>query len=293
LMKDIDTAGVETYSNYRKGTSEYFVIEACEYKRSFLNVQPEILVITNIEADHLDYYKDLADIQNAFTELAHKVPATGAIICNPNHPHLVPVLEGVTAQIIDYTQVDDTVFDLKVPGKHNRENAQCAYAVAEFCGMKKEDILKGLALFAGTWRRFEYKKILANGALLYDDYAHHPTEIRATLQAMREKFPDKEIMVAFHPHLYSRTKQLLADFVDALALADDIVLAPIFAARETFDPSVSSMLLAETLSEKGASAVALENFEQIAGYIADYGNSDTVVVTMGAGDIYKVGDMLA
>ena len=158
---------------------------------------------------------------------------------------------------------------------------------------KKEDILKGLALFAGTWRRFEYKKILANGALLYDDYAHHPTEIRATLQAMREKFPDKEIMVAFHPHLYSRTKQLLADFVDALALADDIVLAPIFAARETFDPSVSSMLLAETLSEKGASAVALENFEQIAGYIADYGNSDTVVVTMGAGDIYKVGDMLA
>lgn len=279
-------------TNYVEGASDYFVLESCEYKRSFEHVRPFVLVITNIEEDHLDYYKNLADIQSAFRDVAKKVPENGAIVCDPKDPNLAPVIEGLHANIIDYTQVNMDDIELQVPGNHNVRNAECARAVADFLGIKKEDSKKGLEAFSGTWRRFEYKGELSNGAIVYDDYGHHPSEIRATLEGFREKFQTKKILLAFHPHEFSRTKFLFNDFVTELSKADLVVLAPIFAAREIDDGTVSSQMLADEIVKNGTEATAKADFAGVEEYIRNNSDKDTVVVTMGAGDIYKVAQSL-
>ena len=184
------------------------MVEACEYRRSFLNLSPKILVITNIDNDHLDYYKDIADIVSAFNEIVRKVPKDGFIICNPEAPHMQGALLGAVATIIDYTQCAQDRL-LRVPGKHNQANAAAATAAAATLGVPSSLTETALSHFSGTWRRFEYKGKTAGGALVYDDYGHHPTEIRATLSGARELFSDKKIIAVFQPHLFSRTKLLL------------------------------------------------------------------------------------
>jgi UDP-N-acetylmuramate--alanine ligase len=275
-------------TNYIEGNSEYFVLESCEYKRSFRHIDPFILVITNIEEDHLDYYKDLADIQSAFRGVIEKVPQDGVIICNPNDPKVAPVIKDVRAKVVDYTKIDISNINLKVPGVYNQQNAQAVVGVAEFIGVEHVAIKGGLESFRGTWRRFEYKGEMENGAILYDDYAHHPTEVRSSLSGFRERFPDKKITLIFHPHLYSRIKQLKDDFITELSKADEVILAPIFPAREPFDETISSSMLAEGILKNGTKATAFDSFDEIISYAKENTDGDNVVVTMGAGDIYKI-----
>ena len=259
----------EYKSNLIVGKSEYFVVEACEYERSFLNVKPKLLVITNIEADHLDYYKDLNDIKSAFQEL-----------------------ENQSGQVIkDYTEYLNKIPKLKVPGEHNRLDAAAAYAVAKVLNIEDEVIQKSLSEFSGTWRRLEERGETKEGTIIYDDYAHHPTEIKASLQALRELYPNKKITVVFQPHLYSRTRALFKEFSLCWKGADEIVFLPIYFAREQKDESVSSNKLAEAVCAEGEKAIAFTDFELAEEYLKGktFGSND-VFVTMGAGEAYKVAD---
>ena len=259
----------DSKSNLVVGQSDLFVVEACEYERSFLNLKPKILVITNIEADHLDYYKDLADIQDAFKQL---------ILQSEN------VIE-------DYSKYLEKVPKLSVPGVHNRMNAAAALAAAEILNIPEVVAQKSLAEFSGTWRRLELRGKTSQGTIVYDDYAHHPTEIKASLQALREIYPTKEITVFFQPHLYSRTKALFDDFAKSFEKADQILLLPIYFAREEKDESVSSEKLAKAITETGKNAQAFLNFENAENFVKalNLGSKD-VFVTMGAGEAYKVAD---
>ena len=258
-------------SNFRKGNSEYLVVEADEYNRHFLNFHPFLTVVTNIEADHLDCYKDLADIQNAFDKL----------------------LSQSENKITDYTKYLEKVPKLSIPGEHNRMNAAAALAVADFLKIKEEDAQKSLAQFSGTWRRLEKKGETSAGTIIYDDYAHHPTEIKASLEALRELYPagEKKITIVFQPHLYSRTKALFNDFAKAFKRADNIFLLPIFFAREEKDESISSEKLASAICLAGDKAKAFSNLESAENFVKDLnlGEND-IFVTMGAGEAYKVAD---
>ncbi|OGG63524.1 hypothetical protein A3D66_02560 [Candidatus Kaiserbacteria bacterium RIFCSPHIGHO2_02_FULL_50_9] len=279
-------------SNFIAGMGKYFVAEACEYKRSFLELAPTILAITNIDNDHLDYYKDIADIQSAFHELAAKVPEGGFVVTNIKDPLLKPVLGGIAAKVIDYTKyLPMPPLELQVTGFHNQLNAAVALAVADILNISKVEAVEALKKFPGTWRRFEYKGKTLNGALVYDDYGHHPTEIKATLKAARELFPKQKIIVAFQPHLYSRTKLLLDDFAHSFTDADEVLVAPIYAAREPNDPSVSSEMLAQEIAKTGKKTVSSPSFEAVESLMAKLSAGD-IFITMGAGDIFKVGEKL-
>lgn len=277
-------------SNYLPGNSDWFVVEACEYKRDFLTLVPEILVITNIELDHTDYYQDLEDVQHAFRTLAEKVPAHGTIVTDATHPNIAPILEGLSARIVDYTR--EPAYTMRFPGEYNRMNARAAAGTSRIIvpEISEEAVAASLAAFEGTWRRFEYKGKTQNGAEVYDDYAHHPTAIRKTIAELRAKTSGK-VFVAFHPHLFSRTRDLLEDFAVSFRGADRVFIAPIYAARETDDGTISSTILAERIVENGvaASAASVEEIQELLG--SEPGAGD-IVMTMGAGDIYKVADQL-
>jgi UDP-N-acetylmuramate--alanine ligase len=277
-------------SNYLPGTSDIFVVEACEYQRHFLNLAPEVLVVTNIEFDHTDYFRDLVDVQDAFRTLMERVPEYGAIITDATHPNISPLLLNVTAKVIDYTQ--EPSYALRLPGEFNVMNARAAAAAARFIypTLTEEQIVQSLGDFHGTWRRFEYKGKTKQGAEVYDDYAHHPTAIAGTLSELRRRTKGK-LFVAFHPHLYSRTRDLFDGFSMAFKDADYVLLAPIYAARETDDGLISSELLAERINTNGTNATALDSFDAIEEALSAAGPDDTIV-TMGAGDIYKVADAL-
>lgn len=281
----------EQHGNFVAGKSNYFVVEACEYRRSFLNLHPHIAIITNIDNDHLDYYKDIDDIISAFHEFAMKVPKDGFVVANLSDPNTVKALRGIKAKIINFSQLGDPVAKLgiKVPGEHNRKNAAAVLAVARILGLDEDKTKKALESFSGTWRRFEYKGKTASGTIVYDDYGHHPTEVKATLAGAREKFPNKKIVVVFQPHLYSRTKLLLDDFSRAFTEADEVILAPIYAARELFDPSVTSEMLAEKIGNK---AKVMKDFSEIEKYLDKKLNESNLLLSMGAGDIYKVVDKI-
>ena len=278
-------------SNFIAGKSKYFVVEACEYRKSFLNIKPTIALITNIDNDHLDYYKDIKDIQNAFGEFISEVDKNNYVIADINNKIVSPVLKATKANVINSKDFFDGELKLKIPGEHNKEDASFAFAVANILGIDKEKAKKSLEEFVGTWRRFEYKGETKNGVLIYDDYGHHPTEIKATLAGAREFFGKKKIFVAFQPHLYSRTKILLNDFATAFGAADEVLIAPIFAAREKFDPSITSEILADKI--KGTKALSFNNFSEIENYLSKNLKKDDVLITIGAGDIYKVGENLS
>ena len=278
----------------------YLIVEADEYKKSFHNLEPSILVINNIDADHLDFYKDLEDIQNSFLELAKKIPKDGWLICNTKLPSLQTIIKNVKparttgivqsggCQVMDY----DAIIlkeKLLVPGVHNRQNAKAAIAVAEALGVSVSKAISSLAKFTGTWRRFEFKGMTKTGALIYDDYAHNPQKVRAALQGARELYPDKRIVVVFQPHLFSRTKLLLNEFATAFSDADEIILAPIFPAREPFDATISSEILAEKI---GKGAKAFPTFKKIEEYLKINLKAGDVLITMGAGEQYKIGEAL-
>lgn len=299
-------------SNFIAGKSKYFVVEACEYKRSFLNLKPDIAVVTNIDDDHLDYYKNLAGIQQGFTEFLGLVKKGGLVVTDVADEKIAPVVLHIqnsvaekALQIFDYPSVEvlDTDIHLKIPGHHNIQNAKAALAVALELGVPLEKALESLAGFSGTWRRFEDKGQTATGALVYDDYAHHPSEIAATLQAAREKFPQgvHRLVVAFQPHLYSRTKEHVDEFAAAFANADEVLLLPIYAAREPADAAISSEIVAEKMIvENGRRGIAksaqkvsvLENLPAAAEYLKKNLTKNDVLFTMGAGDITTLSEMV-
>jgi UDP-N-acetylmuramate--alanine ligase len=256
-------------SNFRAGKSDLFVVEACEYRNHFLNFAPDILVITNIELDHTDFFASLEDIEAAFAEARTKAKK---------------VIEAGEYQ-------KESIPDLLLPGEFNKENARAAKAAARAIAptVAEEVWDASLATFKGTWRRYEHKGRLPLGAELYDDYAHHPTAIAGTIAATREKFPGKRVVVMFHPHLYSRTRDLFLGFVEALATADQAYVLPVYAAREAHDPEVSSDKLAEAINAAGGHAQAVSGMEETTEILKTLG-ADTVVFTMGAGDVYKAGE---
>ncbi len=287
---------IKTGSNFRGGRNssegeEYFVVEADEYRRHFMEFSPYILVILNIDADHLDYYKDLAEIESAFHDLALKIPKDGFIVCNALDEKLRPVIANVSCAVVDYMNYFDPALSLNVLSLH-RVNAAAVLAVAEVLHISVYVARTALAEFTGTWRRFEYKGKTKKGADVYDDYGHHPTEVRTTLKSIRETFPNRKIFIVFQPHLYSRTKILFNEFVHAFDDADDIIIAPIFAAREAPDPSISHSILAEKIVELRKHAMALDSFDEVHNYLAREAHEGDLVITMGAGDIYKVGEKL-
>lgn len=281
----------DSKSNFVAGKGDYFVVEACEYKKSFLNLNPKIIVITNIDNDHLDYYGNLENIKKAFAEFASKLPEDGYLICDPNDKNLKEIFKIAKGKVIDYMKMT-TSFNLKIPGEHNVKNAKAAMVVARILGIDDKKSLSSLNSFSGTWRRFEHKGKTKNGVLVYDDYGHHPTEIKATLKGARELFGGNKIWCVFQPHLYSRTKLLLNDFGKSFNDADEIILADIYAAREPKNKSINSKILAEEIEKNGVKVVYFNSFNKIAKFLIENTKEGDVVITMGAGDIYKVGENL-
>ena len=291
----------EYKSNLIVGKSEYFIVEACEYERSFLNINPKICVITNIEKDHMDYYKDLADIENAFATF---VGQTGEyVVCDPNDTTVARVIHSAGSgqvtnkniKVIDYTKYFDVVPHMTVPGIHNRKNAACALAVAEILGINQDDAKAAVSEFSGTWRRMDLKGKTKEGVLVYDDYAHHPTEIKASLEGYREIYPKgtNKIIVLFQPHLYSRTKEFFTEFTTAFNEADQVYFLPIFFAREIPDSTISSEILAEAVSKNVPGSKAFKDFVDAEMFIKNLNLKEgDVFITMGAGEAYKIADNL-
>ncbi len=303
--------------NIRVGNSETFITEACEYTNSFLSFFPKISVILNMDADHLDFFKDIDDIRRSFRRFAELLPDDGTLIINSDTPKYETVTEDLSCEVIrygleheaDYTAANidfndfghpsfDCMlhgecighFTLSVPGIHNVSNALASIAVGRKAGLPISVIQKGLQEFTGTDRRFQYKGKLGDITIV-DDYAHHPTEISATL-ASAENYPHKTLWCVFQPHTYTRTKALLPEFAQALAKADKVVLAPIYAARETDTLGISSADLQQEIEKRGTECHYFPSFDEIENYLLSHCGSGDLVITMGAGDVVKIGEDL-
>lgn len=281
----------KTQKNYRPGKSKYAIVEACEYKRDFLFLQPEMLVITNLELDHVDYFKSLKDVQDAFKTLVANVPEDGYIVCNTKDPNVVPVIESAVAKVVDYTEFLDLQLALKQPGLHNKLNAAAALTAAMQEKIDRNDASQALTEFAGTWRRYQYKGEL-NGAPIYDDYAHHPTAVAMTIAATRELYPNKQIVAVFKPHTYSRTVALFDDFAKSFKGADRVCLLPIYGAREENVTGVSSRELAVKTLEYVSDAQYFDSHESLEKDLKSTLTPGDVLVVMGAGDVTVVADLL-
>ncbi len=296
--------------NKKIGSSDYFISEACEYHRSFLSFHPYIGIILDIEADHLDYYKDLDDVKSAFSSFADIV--SGAVVINADDKNTVSAVKNTKKAVITTSRLSSDAdyyadslsvngygeysFDvyrkgvhlarvnLHVPGIHHVSNALCAFAAAHSVGISPEDISKGLSSFSGVKRRFELKADI-NGIRIYDDYAHHPTEIAATLEALKS-FDTGNKYIVFQPHTYTRTLSLFDDFVSVLKKADNLVLLDIYAAREKDNGTVKSSML----RDKIPGSYLASDFSDAAYRIIPKLKKGDIVMTVGAGDVYKVGD---
>lgn len=294
------------HAGHRVGHGDTIVLESCEYCDSFLNFFPTLAVVLNVEADHLDYFKDLADIQDSFHKFAEL--ATSGVIANGDDSHTVQAMQGLNYVSFglgehnkihaanmcpDWRHFDvicDGEFychlDMGVLGKHNALNGLAAAAAAWMMGIPGEAVSEGLKSFHGAGRRMEYKGEF-NGAQIYDDYAHHPDELAATIDAVRS-MGDHRVVLAFQPHTYSRTKALFDDFVRELKKPDVVVLAEIYAARERNTVGISSAHLAEQIP----GSVFCETLPEVTEYLRQNIRPGDVVLTMGAGDIFRAGEAL-
>ncbi|MBI2430682.1 MAG: UDP-N-acetylmuramate--L-alanine ligase [Candidatus Levybacteria bacterium] len=315
-------------SNGHYGRGKYFVAEADEYATEpsydktvkFLWQRPEIAIFTNIELDHTDLYPSVDVIREAFLQFANQLPLKGVLIAYGSDPQVHKLLREFRGHSITYgfTQDNDFAitrvsnsdaqtffwlsnkgnslgeFTLSIPGEHNTLNATAAIIASLECGISIDLIKRGLIKFVGSKRRFEYVGTLPSGALLYDDYAHHPTEIKKTLSAFRKRFPKYKLVCFFQPHTYSRTKSLFDQFVSSFNAADTVIISNIYSSlRERPDPTISSKLLVDGIRKFHKEALFLPELYDVVEYIKrqQYGK-DTVVITMGAGDIYKIGQKL-
>ena len=293
LANFTDKKGNIMRTNFVSGDGEYFVVEADEYKKAFLNLEPKIIAITNIEEDHLDYYKSLIDIQSAFAELANKVPEGGFIICSAKDKNVLPVLDSVRATVLNYPDTLISNYPISIPGEHNRDNAKVAATVALVLGIGEKIIETSLRNFKGAWRRFEYKGETRGGALLYDDYAHNPQKIKAVIAGTKEKFTEKRIIIIFQPHLFSRTKQMLKELAKSFLGADRVIVMPIYAARERVDSSITHRALADAIVVSGTvPQVEVADSLDEAALMLESEGKETVCLTVGAGDVYTMADKI-
>ncbi|OGZ79368.1 MAG: UDP-N-acetylmuramate--L-alanine ligase [Candidatus Staskawiczbacteria bacterium RIFOXYD2_FULL_37_9] len=292
-------------SNFKMGNGKCLVIEACEYDSSFLRYQPEIIVITNIDKEHLDYFKTFAGVKKAFNDFIARLPAGGFLVFNKddvkNSKFKIQKLKSkLKIKIINYSAKQPEALiikaNLKIPGEHNVSNALAALTVARILKVKNETAIGALSEFKGTWRRFEERdsKIekLKNVKII-SDYAHHPNEIRATLKAAREKYPVEKIWCVFQPHQNQRTYYLFNDFVKTFyeTEIDNIIITDIYnvAGRETEELSaqISSKKLVEKIKRQNVVYCATNELEK---FINANVKSGDILIIMGAGDIYKLAD---
>ncbi len=309
----------EIGGNVKVGHSRYFITEACEYMDSFLSLKPKIEIILNIDSDHLDYFKDIDHIVSSFDKFAQLVPASGTIIAYDANPFVNQVIRDLDnvvtfglsencdyyAANIQFNEEGMPAFDvchdgqllsrvqLAVPGEHNILNALAAFTCACALGVEPQLTKETLERYHGTQRRFDIVGTTAKGVKIVDDYAHHPTEIKATLSAS-ENVPHNKLWCIFQPHTYTRTIALFDEFAEAFEKADKLILAEIYAAREKNIYKISSAQLAEKIKETHPhkEVLFMEDFAAIADYVDDQAQPGDMVITMGAGDIYKVGEML-
>jgi len=309
----------EIDGNIKIGESEHFITEACEYVESFLKFFPFIGVIVNIDEDHLDYFKDINHIKEAFRKFANLIPKEGFLIANADDENVVEILHNINCNIITYGIKNNSTFvakdivftkegyptfnvefngndigtfELNIPGKHNIYNALASIATSYILGVEPSEIGKHIKRFKGIHRRFD---ILgeAKGCKIVDDYAHHPAEIKATLEAAKN-YPHRKIWCVFQPHTFSRTKALLNDFVSSFGDADHVIITDIYAARELDNGEINSEILANMIKESSPNRDIsyMKDFEEIAKYIYDNLEPGDLVLTMGAGDVYRIGDII-
>lgn len=303
--------------NIRTGSSDYFVTEACEYTNSFLKFYPTIALITNIEEDHLDFFSGIDEIIESFRAFAYLTKDIGYVVAMGGDKNIQKALSGANdLNIVTYGM--ENKFDyypenivyhagfpnfdvmkngqkicslkMNVPGEHNILNSLATVAVCDISGVDAETAAKGIETFKGTHRRFEKKGFL-NGAVVIDDYAHHPTEIKATLLAA-QKFPHNKIWCVFQPHTYSRTRTLWNEFIEAFDNTDELILTHIYAAREKSDGVTTSENLAEDIKKRGVNARYIDEFTDIADFLRENAQEGDIVFTMGAGDVVNINDLI-
>ena len=304
--------------NYKIGNSEHFIIEACEYVESFLKFYPKAEVILNIDNDHLDYFKNIENINRAFIKYVKLLPEDGLLVVNTDNEYCAQLHNFTTAKTVSYGIENEKAnylgrnitfdkngfprfdvyynnrffgsFELSVPGKHNVLNALACIALCDSYGIEKSYIKTALKKYTGAHRRFEYVGQF-DGISIYDDYGHHPTEIKATALALKKKTYNHS-WVVFQPHTYSRTKNLLDEFADSLTYFDNIIITDIYAAREINTYNVSSQDIVNKIKELGRKAIYIPDFNDIVSYLKEHAQKDDIILTLGAGTITNIGPML-
>ena len=280
-------------SNFLYGDSENFLVESCEYAGSFLNIFPNIIGITNITPDHLDYFESFENYTKVFSNFLNNMKGDNkVVICNKNDKSLSEIIkktEELNITIIDYT--DYPIEKVTMPGKYNRENAQIALAISDIFKINLDEVRKYLAEdFQGTERRLELVGENNNGVKVYDDYAHNPEGLKVLKSGLDEKFPNKKKVLIFQPHLFSRTQDFFNDFIEVVSQYDQIYILPIYKAREKEeDFKVNSKVLFEKILEKNEKTFFCQNFEDCIKKVEEKKyNKSFILITAGAGDVYKV-----
>lgn len=301
------------------GKGDVIVVEADEFDRTFLRLTPSIAIITNIEAEHLDIYDDLEDVKGAFIDYANKVPFYGAVIVCLDDPNVRSILPDLERRIISYglspqaqvravdiqmnqftstfTVMNDDqklgVITLKAPGDHNVKNALAAVATGIELNIDFKLIKQGLERYQGVFRRF-HKKVEEQGVMVIDDYAHHPTEVAATLNAARKGWPDRRIVAVFQPHLYSRTQDLYKEFGLSFSDAEVLVITDVYPSREKPIEGVTGKLISDTAEQYGhKNVIYVEDKADVTATLKEISKAGDIIITMGAGDIYKYGEEFA
>ncbi|MDD3289391.1 MAG: UDP-N-acetylmuramate--L-alanine ligase [Eubacteriales bacterium] len=310
----------ELKGNVKVGNSAYFVTEACEYMDSFLSLKPRIEVILNIDSDHLDYFRDIEHIADSFTAFAELVPQEGTVVAFDANPFVKAAVHDLPCKVVRfgfnetsdfcaknirfdskgcpaYDLYQNGIFQdtlqLAVPGEHNVANSLAAIATCCELGVSPVHMKETLQTFTGTRRRFDVQGITSGGVTVVDDYAHHPTEIRATLAAA-QNVPHRRLWCLFQPHTYTRTRALFNEFAEALSAADAVVLAEIYAAREKNIYQISAESLADKIKEMHPEkdVFFIPDFQEMAAFVSQRAEDGDMVMTMGAGDIYRVGEII-
>ncbi len=303
--------------NVKIGKDSYLLTEACEYKGNILKFHPTIGIILNVEEDHLDYFKDLSHIVETFESFAKSIPPTGTLIINGDDVNTLEIIKNTKCENITFgiknrdckyfatniefnnfglpkysLIVDDKSYEitLSVMGIHNIYNSLAAIATTHKCGVPMETIINSIKLYTGTHRRLEHKGSY-NDIKVIDDYAHHPTEVKATLDSI-EKIANNKVWCVFQPHTYTRTKALLDEFSHSFAKADMVIISDIYAAREKDTGLIHSKDLVEKLKENDVDAIYIRDFKDISEYLLNSASYGDIILTMGAGDIYRVGEIL-
>lgn len=311
--------------NYLAGKGDYLVAEACEYDRSFLDLYPKIAIITNIEEDHLDYYRDLKEIKEAFSQFVSQIDKDGLLIIYADDPNNIDIAKSAKCKVIgygfssknrmqyedldDYWEVDEIIqeggevkfslsdgkkmggFHLHIPGKHNVANACAAIIVADYLGIDMKIVKNLLSDFQGTNRRFQIKGE-KDGITIVDDYAHHPTEIKSTLEGARKFYKGKEIIAVFEPHQYSRTYLLKNEFGSSFGNSDLVIIPDIYSVRdsETDKKRITAQDLVDEINSNGVAAMHISGYDKIVKYLKENVKKDSVIMTIGAGNVYKIGE---